>query len=988
MGARSRFGCLSCRRRKKKCDERKPTCTACLRNSLGCLWPDSSPQAILTLRLQALNTRNELDARALVFGEHPNFPTRSIPSCPSHFALPGSISPVAGTWRLLDHYLKDTANRLACLQDSKNPFLHTLLPAALNDELLMNSILALSGVHMMQRLPQLDQEMQILTWSSYNRAMKQLRVALSTDFIFYLLEATRGTDHKAMQKHLDGAHYLMAYIIRSSNSSHSSIVSLATELYVYNSSLASFTTNCPPTPLPIHASPIKSDGVMCGCAHELFSYIPKVSALMWEFASHDSKLPRKDLILQYHLLSAQIKIWKPYSDQSGMILCAELYQQSLLLLLDFQFTSNGSQIDIENAFQSLEFLLARFPPTSPMATTATWPLFVFGIIAHNDHHKTLIQSYLQGSVKEFGMGVMSTALGHLEEIWKEESDQNLVTRFFSNQNNDQGEDQEQVQFDSPPIVGPSVQDTCESIESEVKATHSRHLQELWDEASSTILDQLPEVDVSIDIRSRLNDVAVVKTSQSDSLASLHRRLANTTIPSFLIHMPAILVQYYFDFVCKAWSSFDSPLNPFRLIVSRLWSQNAAIYYAIQSMAAASLANDFPSMRAIGIQTQQQAIACLRNNPRIGSLHRDDHDDEYFLALLMIGLTTAWHNAADLGLEYLKEAKDYLVNQQQMCQNPESTFAKQYPLFQQCLLYWNMMAAFVAEDSLLLNEEKVLERPDTEMSVYLVDGQALPHPWTGPLSKSISLFYQTAKLIRAARISYRTRSDDLDLANIDFNFLVEEIHQHETAERLEEEILFTGISSYCGPVDIGDTDTPPTHFITLAETYRCTALLQIYHVFPDILDERLQRESLPEQEPSVLFSLLFGVNFTLPSAEEARRVLALHIVSLLDQIPPTSGTRCMHPVVLTCISSDLGFSNQSLFGPAANAIACLSALDVEIAQARRKVSMWFSELTLILPKLRLQRMSRIVHETWSRADAGVGEYWLDTMLEHNLETMMG
>ncbi|KAJ5746376.1 hypothetical protein N7520_011558 [Penicillium odoratum] len=777
-----------------------------------------------------------------------------------------------------------------------------------------------------------------------------------------------------MQQHLDGAHYLMAYIIRSPKSSQPSIVSLATELYVYNSSLASFTTNCPPTPLPIHTSPFKSDGVMCGCAHELFTYIPKVSALMWEFASHDSKLPRNDLNLQYHALRAQIKNWKPYSEQSGMVLCAELYQQSLLLLLDFQFSGNGSQINIENAFQNLEFLLARFPPTSPMATTATWPLFVFGIIAHNDHHKTCDES--RPSCREcLKKGFVCPGYQKKPLEWR---------YVFQ----DQGEDQEQVQFDSPPIVGPSVQDTCESIESEVKATHSRHLQELWDEASSTNLDQLPEVDTSIDIRSRLNDVAVVKTSQSDSLASLHQRLANTTIPSFLIHMPAILVQYYFDFVCKAWSSFDSPLNPFRLIVSRLWSQNAAIYYAIQSMAAASLANDFPSMRAIGIQTQQQAIACLRNNPRIGSLHRDDHDDEYFLALLMIGLTTAWHNAADLGLEYLKEAKDYLVNQQQMCQNPESTFAKQYPLFQQCLLYWNMMAAFVAEDSLLLNEEKVLERPDTEMSVYLVDGQALPHPWTGPLSKSISLFYQTAKLIRAARISYRTRSDNLDLANIDFNFLVEEIHQHETAERLEEEILFTGISSYCGPVDIGDTDTPPTHFITLAETYRCTALLQIYHVFPDILDERLQCESLPEQEPSVLFSLLFGVNSTLPSAEEARRVLALHIVSLLDQIPPSSGTRCMHPVVLTCISSDLGFSNQSLFGSAANAIASLSALDVEIAQARRKVSMWFSELTLILPKLRLQRMSRIVHETWSRADAGVGEYWLDTMLEHNLETMMG
>ncbi|KAJ5279077.1 hypothetical protein N7478_004449 [Penicillium angulare] len=541
-------------------------------------------------------------------------------------------------------------------------------------------------------------------------------------------------------------------------------------------------------------------------------------------------------------------------------------------------------------------------------------------------------------------------------------------------------------------VSPIVPETNDSfIEKDTDSTNL--LQELWNEANSTVLDQLPAIDASMDIRTktgmRQNDIAATRsTSHSDSLASLHQRLTNTAIPSFLIHMPAILVQYYFDFVCKSWSSFDSPLNPFRLIVSRLWSQNAAIYYAIQSMAAASLANDFPGMRAIGIQTQQQAISCLRNNPRIGSLHRDDHDDEFFLALLMIGLTTAWHNASDLGLEYLKEAKDYLVSQQRMCQNPESTFAKQYPLFQQCLLYWNMMAAFVAEDSLLLNEEKVLERPDDEMSVYLVDGQALPHPWTGPLSKSISLFYQVAKLVRVVRISKRTHGDDLDVTNIDFNSLVEEIDQHQTAEKLEEDMLFTGISSYCGPVDIGDTDTPPSHFITLAEAYRCTALLQIYHVFPDILEERLQLNKRSDQEPAALFSLLFEANATPPSVHEGRRILALHIVSLLDQIPPTSGTRCMHPVVLTCISSDLVFSNESLFGPAANPIACLNSLDVEIAQARRKVSTWLSELTLILPKLRLQRMSRIVHETWSRADAGIGDFWLDIMLENNLETMMG
>ena len=525
--------------------------------------------------------------------------------------------------------------------------------------------------------------------------------------------------------------------------------------------------------------------------------------------------------------------------------------------------------------------------------------------------------------------------------------------------------------------------------------HVQELQELWDEANSTLFNHLPGFDTFVNIWSKdqtaSNGPPIVKDGRrSDSLAILHRRLANTAIPSFLIHTPAILVQYYFDYVCKSWSSFDSPLNPFRIIVSRLWSRNAAIYYAIQSMAAASLANDFPGMRAIGIQTQQQAIACLRNNPRVGSLHRDNQDDEFFLALLMIGCTTSWHDAADLGLEYLKEAKDYLERQKSMCPSPESTLSKQYPLFQQCLLYWNMLAAFVAEDSLLLNGESVLERPDSETSVYLVDGQALPHPWTGPLSKALRIFYQTARVVRAARIASRTRGNDIDLSLFDFDSLVEELDLQKDARRLEDEILFTGLSSFCGPVDTGDTDTPPAHFITLAEAYRCAALLQIYHVFPDILDERLRLNERPGVEVPALFLLLFptGEDNQVRSVEEARRILALHIVSLLDQLPATSGTRCMHPILLTCISSDLVFSNQSLLGPAANAISCLNTLDVEVAQARRKISLWLSELSLILPKLRLQRVAKIVHGTWDLADCGMTQYWLDTMIDRNLETIMG
>ncbi|KAJ5713702.1 uncharacterized protein N7483_010883 [Penicillium malachiteum] len=340
----------------------------------------------------------------------------------------------------------------------------------------MNSILALSGVHMMQRLPSLGQEIQTLTWSSYTRALKQLRVALSTlssdtngddaawrillvVLIFYLLEvgfalsfslrslpirikATRGIDSEAMQRHLDGAHHLMTHLVHSTSSRpRSNIVSLTTDLFVYNASLATFTTGRTISPsisslLDAPGSVIRGTGAMCGCAYELFLHIPTVSALLWDFASHETaSLPQGYFAITYRDLRSQVEQWQPRSAQQDLVLCAELYQHSLLLLLDYHFAGDKTEELVERAFRDLESILSRLPPNSSISTTATWPLFVFGLMAPRDNCKILIRSYLQSLVGIFGMGVMSTALNQLEEIWEVNPGRDVLSRFFISQNN-------------------------------------------------------------------------------------------------------------------------------------------------------------------------------------------------------------------------------------------------------------------------------------------------------------------------------------------------------------------------------------------------------------------------------------------------------------------------------------------------------------------------------------------------------------------------
>ena len=247
-----------------------------------------------------------------------------------------------------------------------------------------------------------------------------------------------------MQGHLDGAHHLMAYVMRfPSTSTPWSIVSLTKDLYVYNAGLASFTTNCLPIPTSqseiwanTSTSTVSSIGVMCGCAHDLFVLVPRVSSLLWEITSEASSEAghKEGLIGDYHALRAQIVVWKPSSDQDDLVICAELYRQSLLLLLDSRFGPKSTISIVDQAFRDLELLISRLPPQSPIATTATWPFFAFGIHAQHPQQKEVVRSYLKSLVNTFGMGVMSTALNELEDIWMLEPSQDVVTRFFTQQN--------------------------------------------------------------------------------------------------------------------------------------------------------------------------------------------------------------------------------------------------------------------------------------------------------------------------------------------------------------------------------------------------------------------------------------------------------------------------------------------------------------------------------------------------------------------------
>jgi len=146
-----------------------------------------------------------------------------------------------------------------------------------------------------------------------------------------------------------------------------------------------------------------------------------------------------------------------------------------------------------------------------------------------------------------------------------------------------------------------------------------------------------------------------RVTATDSLSAIRQQLNRSTVPEFLLHLPTMLVEYYFSYVCQIFSSFDGTMNPFRSTVGRLWDGSAPIYYAIQSMAAAYLSHHFPRMAPVGIQMQRETFKCLYQAAQAGQDPLENLD-KTLLTILLVGQTTAWHNPKDLGLVHLKTAK--------------------------------------------------------------------------------------------------------------------------------------------------------------------------------------------------------------------------------------------------------------------------------------------------------------------------------------------
>jgi hypothetical protein len=458
------------------------------------------------------------------------------------------------------------------------------------------------------------------------------------------------------------------------------------------------------------------------------------------------------------------------------------------------------------------------------------------------------------------------------------------------------------------------------------------------------------------------------------LLDLYRLPSPSPSPSSSDDVESLLVQHYFKDVCAIFSSFDSPLNPFRTTIGRIYKDSPSINYAIQSMAAAHLANTFPNMAATGVELQRKARKALDAELPLARSGQTSAT-KTFLSIMLLGLTTSWHDSSALGLEYLSTARD-LILPKLFSRSRGAEVEREAQFFEESLIHWEMLMGFVTEDAMSFSPKSglrpsVMSRKNAP-AARGPNGKIVPHPWTGIAPMIHFLFAEVGRLVRKERSMDRESS--LDLRRRQENL--------QNAASLEEDLLAVDCPSVDDVIDYGDERTPKGHFVTIAEAYRLAGLLEIYRVFPSILRKRLGSDKFKGTE---------GVDFQFPTPRFETpfedtdmklwlNSLAMHIIRSLESIPSSSGTFCIQPLILVVAASELRFvSSVDFFDVHAN--------DSEVVSAREFVIRRMQEFALRLPNKPLRMMIQLLKETWHQSDEGHDAFWIDVMNEKGYHTIM-
>ncbi|KAJ5738624.1 hypothetical protein N7493_001779 [Penicillium malachiteum] len=517
--------------------------------------------------------------------------------------------------------------------------------------------------------------------------------------------------------------------------------------------------------------------------------------------------------------------------------------------------------------------------------------------------------------------------------------------------------------------------------------------------------QNDDPDLDIQVSHATGESSDLGVSQNQSLAGTDACLQGDRQPFVhpqLRDTDTLLTQFYFHETARIYSVYDGTMNPFRAWVGRAWSHSRLIFCAMQSMAAANLERFYPLIVPIGQKLRKEASLILARST--------DCQKETLLALLMVGATSSWFNPKDSGASLFLSFQSRL--KRAILLNSVDVNGSEGLFYMGSLVYWRMLLSYVHDHPRIVRDEigipvRVPSQPST------LSFNNTPHPWAGVGFEIQKILCEVGLLIRAKRRETRSLGNESDPNFFDSqNSLLE-------AFELESRLLQTACPTEDQISNTGDQRTPVNHLLAFAEVYRLLGLLQIYRIFPTVLTSRLaEDESTWTSTTRRIFhtvhnhAIIWGLQIDLLQDHHSSSLLAIwltlfsySIIEKLKVLPIEAGTGAFQPFLLVACSGEL--RRPSLHTNALQAQIhsnrSLILMETGILRARQMILGRLQMLRDFLPPKPWDLCVNIVQEVWSRmdslsfpsmaneeSDSGMDNmpFWLDVMIDHGYETLMG
>ncbi|KAF4971711.1 hypothetical protein FSARC_1510 [Fusarium sarcochroum] len=374
-------------------------------------------------------------------------------------------------------------------------------------------------------------------------------------------------------------------------------------------------------------------------------------------------------------------------------------------------------------------------------------------------------------------------------------------------------------------------------------------------------------------------------SQTEEEPLLEPDPPNDNTLSLTYYMPApqssLILNHYFSTVCLVNSAFDSSYNPFRSEVSRLMVDSPLLFGCVLSMSAAHLYQGDQSSSSIPLQFQTEALSHLSDKlsqitdlppTRKASGNEDDPattlvakektldvPDDVLLAIILLGMTAAWHDVSATGLLHLHGSrqlfKSWVSSNNLRDHKKRAAMSKTQTFLLSSMIYWEAMSSILLDQEYeALSYLDIFCDPNPPSLIH-------PCPWTGVGTPVFVFLAKAATLVRNNRALRSLKV-----------FKTGEVHRSALysellgkAADLEGEILrfrlpFVGLID-----DIGDPCTPPDHFLAVSRCYRLAALLELYSAFPETIKTQAVLEQaidVPAGECDDQTYLLLGLAFAV------------------------------------------------------------------------------------------------------------------------------